>query len=302
MGEQYCEKYKHLKHVGDTFPFSVLKRLIAESEEIEEELASITTCPAPCEDGRVLVSPPSGKPRKLCCPVVSHYCAYGVGLEDRLDARLRKIMLESGLPRRHIEHFDGYFQTESLAWANRWNFRSFLVLTGASGTGKSFGAAWAVREYLMSRIPDLLDTRMWNCADIAGRNVMWCSANKIIHDRDLASRACAKTLLVLDDLGREGDAQIRRADVSDVISARYDAKLPTVITTELTFSDITRTYGACAAQKLTEDKNGEGYGGMIADCGESLSPEHYEDGESNGELSWDPDDDDTFYFEAQGKQ
>ncbi|MDR1377165.1 MAG: hypothetical protein LBJ22_06610 [Synergistaceae bacterium] len=172
-------------------------------------------------------------------------------------------------------------------------------MIGASGSGKSFGAAWAVREYLMSRIPDPLDTQTWNRADIAARNVMWCSANRIIHDRELASRACTRTLLVLDDLGREGDAQIRRADVSDVISARYDAKLPTVITTELTFSDITRTYGAYAAQKLAEDKNGEGYGGMIADCGgESICPEHYEDGEDNGELSWDPDNDDTFYSEA----
>jgi hypothetical protein len=271
------------------------------SGEIEEELAGITTCPAPCEDGRVLVSPPSGQPRRLRCPVVSHYCAYGRGLEGRLNARLRKIMLEFGLPRRHIEHFEGYFHTESLAWACKWNFQGFLVLIGPSGVGKSFGAAWAVREYLMSRISDPLDIRTWNCAEIAGRNVMWCSANKIIHDRKLASRACDSALLVLDDLGREGDAQIRRADIGDVISARYDAKLPTVITTELTFSDIIKTYGLYAVHKLTEGKGGEDYGGMIADCGDEFVPvcsECHESGEDNGELSWNNSDDDTFYFEA----
>jgi DNA replication protein DnaC len=119
-----------------------------------------------------------------------------------------------------------------------WNFHGFLVLTGVSGVGKSFGAVCTVKEYLMSRIPDSLDARTRNCAERAGERVIWCSANRIIHDRKTAVSACEKRFLVLDDLGREGDAQIRRADIADVISARYDAKLPTIITTELTLSDI----------------------------------------------------------------
>jgi hypothetical protein len=137
---------------------------------------------------------------------------------------------------------------------------------------------------------------------IAGENVMWCSANRIVHDRELASKAWNAALLVLEDLGREGDTPTRRADVGDVLFRRYDAKLSTVVTTELTLSEIIRTYGLHSAQKLTEDENGEGYGGMIADCGnESACSERCESGEDSGELGYDSNDDDTFYFDTDKK-
>jgi hypothetical protein len=269
--------------MGDILSFPLVERLMAITEEIQAELANITICPEPCEDGMVQVSPPSGTPRRARCPVVSHNCTYGAGLEEKLDAWLNKTMLEAGLPRRHIDHFDGYFETKALRWACKWDFYGFLILTGSSGVGKSFSAAWVVKEYLRSKIPDLLDARTWSHAETAGENVMWCSANRIIHDRRMASGASGKAFLVLDDLGREGDAQIRRADVGDVISARYDAKLPTVITTELTFSDIIKTYGLYAAHKLAEDS--EGYGGMIADCGdESVCPTNYDGEDHSGEI------------------
>ena len=58
-----------------------------------------------------------------------------------------------------------------------------------------------------------------------------------------------------------------QADVSDVISARYDMKLPTVITTEMTFRDVMKAYGKNTAYKLVEDNGGSG--GMFAECGDS---------------------------------
>jgi hypothetical protein len=69
-------------------------------------------------------------------------------------------------------------------------------------------------------------------------------------------------------MGREGDLPTRQADVSDIVSARYDAKLPTIVTTELTFNEIITVYGENTAFKLTEDVQGEGTGGMIIDCGD----------------------------------
>jgi hypothetical protein len=298
MEKQYCEKYRHRKSVGDILSSRSMERLISVSEEIETELANVKNCPEPCEDGMVLISPPSWSPRRLRCPIVTPYCAYGIGLEGKMDSYLNKIMLNAGLPRRHIDNLDGAYSTEALTWASKWNFQGFLVLAGPSGAGKSFGAAWAVKEYLKSQILDPLNVHTWSHAMIAGENVMWCSANRIVHDRELASKAWNVTLLVLEDLGREGNTPTRRADVGDVLFRRYDAKLPTVVTTELPLSEIIRTYGLHTAQKLTEDENGEGYGGMITDCGnESVCPEYCESGEDNGELSYNFDDDDTFYFD-----
>jgi hypothetical protein len=133
--------------------------------------------------------------------------------------------------------------------------------------GKSFGAAWVFKEFLRSKIPEFLDTGTWNRAAYAGERAMWDTANRIVHDRSRIDEARNKLFLVLDDLGREGDSPTRRADVSDIVSARYDAKLPTVITTEMTFRDVMKAYGKNTAYKLVEDNGGSG--GMFAECGDS---------------------------------
>jgi DNA replication protein DnaC len=148
-----------------------------------------------------------------------------------------------------------------------WNFGGFLVFFGGSGVGKSFGAAWAVKRYLRSRIPDFLDAKTWNRAANAAENTVWATANRAIRDKNAISSSCSARLLVMDDMGREGDFPARRADVSDIVSARYDAKLPTVVTTELTFDGIIAAYGRNTAFKLAEDVQGEEGCGMIVDCG-----------------------------------
>jgi hypothetical protein len=67
--------------------------------------------------------------------------------------------------------------------------------------------------------------------------------------------------------------------VGDIISARYDAKLPTIVTTELAFTDIINVYGKHAAYKLSEDENSDG-GGMIINCGNaSVRSDDWETGE-----------------------
>jgi hypothetical protein len=77
----------------------------------------------------------------------------------------------------------------------------------------------------------------------------------------------------MDDMSMEGDFPTRRADVSDIVSSRYDTKLPTIVTTELTFGGIIAAYGENTAFKLVEDIQGETAGGMFVDCGDvSLRP------------------------------
>jgi hypothetical protein len=124
-------------------------------------------------------------------------------------------------------------------------------------------------------IPDLLDTKTWNRAMNAGENTVWATANRVIRDKSAISSSCAARLLIMDDLGREGDFPTRRADVSDIVSSRYDAKLPTIVTTELTFGGIIAAYGENTAFKLIEDVQGEERGGMFVDCGDvSLRPDN----------------------------
>jgi DNA replication protein DnaC len=186
-----------------------------------------------------------------------------------LEAYLDRLALNSGVPVRHIECFNACIETPALFWVNRWRFGGFgkfLVLSGGSGVGKSFGAAWAFKEFLRSKISDPLDTRAWNRAAYAGERAMWSTANRIVSDKNSFDEARSKLLLVLDDLGREGSLSTRQADVSDIVSARYDAKLSTIITTELTFGEVLETYGKNTAYKLIEDNDTSG--GIFAGCGD----------------------------------
>ncbi|GHS84961.1 hypothetical protein AGMMS49957_00040 [Synergistales bacterium] len=282
MREPYCKTDEQPRHISSIFSEESVERLMAISDEIQTELTNIKICPAPCKDGTIRVSPSSGTSRRCRCPILSHYCVYGSGLEEKLEARLRKLMLETGVPCRHIDNFDAYFESLPFIWANKWNFQGFLVLSGGSGVGKSFAAAWAVKEYLRSKIPDLLDVVTWSKATTAGDSMMWRSANRMIHDRNTISAAWSKPFLVIDDLGKEGDSPTRQADVSNIISARYDAKLPTIVTTELAFTDIISAYGKHTAYKLSEDENSDS-GGMIINCG-NISVRYEDDWETgNGE-------------------
>jgi DNA replication protein DnaC len=242
------------------------KQVLAVAGEIQSELAGMRICPAPCKDGMIQVSPPSGSPRRVRCPLLNEFCSYGTTLGRDLEMYLNKLALNAGVPARHIECFNACIETPALTWANQWSFNGFLVLSGKSGVGKSFGAAWAFKEFLRSKIPEPLNTKTWSRAAYAGEHAMWSTANRIIHDRDRIEGARKKLFLVLDDLGREGTLPTRQADVSDIVSARYGAKLPTVITTELTFRDVLKTYGRNTAYKFVEDNDVSG--GMFAGCGD----------------------------------
>ena len=244
-----------------------VKRVLAIAGEIQSELADIQVCPALCEDGKVQVSPPSGSSQRVRCPLLNEFCPYGNKLGMKLETFLDKLALEAGVPERHVENFSAYINTPALAWAKQWRFGGFLVLSGGSGVGKSFGAAGVFKEFLRSKIPEFLDTGTWNRAVYASERAMWGTANGIVNDKNRIDEARNKLFLVLDDFGREGNLPAKQADVSDIISARYDMKLPTVITTELTFKDVLKAYGKNTAYKLVED-NGDG-GGIFAECGES---------------------------------
>ena len=244
-----------------------MKRVLAIAWEIQSELADMQICPAPCEDGMVQVSPPSGLPQRARCPLLNEFCSYGNKLGGKLESFLDKLVLNAGVPERHVGCFESCIETPALFWAKRWRFNGFLVLSGGSGVGKSFGAAWVFKEFLRSKIPEFLDTGTWNRAAYVGERALWGTANRIVHDRNRIDEARNKLFLVLDDLGREGDSPTRRADVSDIVSSLYDAKLPTVITTEMTFRDVLKAYGKNTAYKLVEDNGGSG--GMFAECGDS---------------------------------
>jgi hypothetical protein len=240
---------------------------MAMSEEVEEKLAGIKSCPEPCDDGTVEIVLSSGQARKMLCPVITPDCRYGQRMERGLDKFIAGVMSGIGVPLRHIENFRKPRRTEAIDEVSKWPARGFLVFFGDTGSGKSFGAALAVREYLKNQVTGSFDRRLWESAERAGNAVTWLDALDIADDRGNAARARRAFLAVIDDLGGEGDMAQCQAAIRGVILKRYDMKLPTVITTSLTMLDIDARYGNRIADRLTEDI---GDGGRIIDCG-SLS-------------------------------
>jgi DNA replication protein DnaC len=169
-----------------------------------------------------------------------------------------------GVPLRHLENYRKLRHTEAADEVTKWPARGFLVFFGDTGSGKSFGAALAVREYLKSQVTGSFDRKLWENAERAGSAVTWLDAMDIADDRGNATRARRAFLAVIDDLGGECESAQCQSVIRGTILKRYDMKLPTVITTSLTMMDIDARYGSRIADRLTEDI---GDGGGIIDCG-----------------------------------
>jgi DNA replication protein DnaC len=147
-----------------------------------------------------------------------------------------------------------------------------LVLVGATGLGKTHLAAAVVRalverDYLApddaeqvyvdtGRWPERLVLPRWlNVADAvaAVRFEMDAPAD----DRDvtlLVRRARTHpALLVLDDLGRERSSDWTGELIYSVINARYEAMLPTLVTSNLTPAELAASTYWTSVSRLAED-------------------------------------------------
>lgn len=115
------------------------------------------------------------------------------------------------------------------------NFQRFkeqgkgLLLFGGLGTGKTYAAACIVNA--------LIDTGraclMTNFTRVL--NTLWSIENK----QGYLDGLNQFDLLVLDDLGAERRSEYAQEQVFNVIDSRYRAKLPLIITTNLTMQELT---------------------------------------------------------------
>lgn len=243
---------------------SVVERMQQMQEEMDAALSAITSCPGACAAGKVTVRLQDGKPRERDCPLASPECAYGKNISRELAGYLLGIMSMSGVPPRHLDNFAKRQDTFALRAARLWHYQGFLVLSGIPGVGKSFGAAWVIYRRLRESVENWLNKPTWGAASKVGSSILWATAKEISDDKAVAGKARSVALLALDDLGKEEDTKTGQAAVRDVISRRYDSKLPTIITTEMTIPDISNRYGRYIAERLAEDTID---GGRFEDCG-----------------------------------
>lgn len=125
-----------------------------------------------------------------------------------------------------------------------------LVLSGDSGIGKSYAAAWLAYHMLRS-----------------GVRVAWWYAPALFSELPQGGLSTAAptvaNVLVVDDLGAEDDRSAR-AKLDMLVYYRHARRAATIVTTNLDAQGIARAYGQRAADRLA------GWGHVVRVTGASL--------------------------------
>lgn len=195
------------------------------------------------------------------CPLLSRQCACGKYFGERLDKRAKaSAKAVVGLPNRFHDALEDPKLTAAVRGANTWLRKGTLFLHGEHGTGKSFAAAYAL--YLLAREQFLRD---WKHPTAWGAfHALWLSAYRMTTRDELYEDARVAPILVLDDLGGEESTGRARGRVCEVLSERYNQCRITIITTNISVTEMSKIYG----QRVAERVFGDGLG--VCCTGDSL--------------------------------
>jgi DNA replication protein DnaC len=175
-------------------------------------------------------------------------------------------MAGRGVPNQHLDNLRRREDSTAISEARKWFCKGFLLLCGSPGVGKSFGAVTAIYNRIQDSIKNWVDKSSWSVAEKTAGGIIWASAKEIVDNKTLKDSCRQTDFLVIDDLGKEEETRTGLAAVCDVICKRYDCKLPTIITSELTLLDISSRYGRYIAERIAENPHSR----IIECAGESM--------------------------------
>lgn len=149
--------------------------------------------------------------------------------QSLMDERLRDVSFDSfrktndnaynlKLCLRYANHFD-----EMLAK------NQGLLFYGGVGTGKTFAAACIANQLLNQRIPVIMTSFVKLLESMQGFSE---------DDSMLIARLNRAKLLIIDDLGAERSTDYALEKVYDIVDSRYRAKLPIILTTNLSMTEL----------------------------------------------------------------
>lgn len=149
--------------------------------------------------------------------------------QSLMDERLRDVSFDSfrktndnaynlKLCLRYANHFD-----EMLAK------NQGLLFYGGVGTGKTFAAACIANYLLNQRIPVIMTSFVKLLESMQGFSE---------DDSALIARLNRAKLLIIDDLGAERSTDYALEKVYDIVDSRYRAKLPIILTTNLSMTEL----------------------------------------------------------------
>ncbi len=228
---------------------------------VREAAKTIDKCPKKCVNGEIELLC-EGKPFWWPCPLMSRECEYGRRLYAQFLERARSAVLGLDIPRVHVANFSKPKKTVALSAAEKWDLRGFLTLIGPTDSGKSFAAAWAAKRFAAGCFePEAWkNPQMWSIGTERAQNsILWCHIHELLEDDSVRGKAVGVRFLVVDDLASEDATPRVKGIVNYLIARRYDDKLPTVITANLTREELEERYGERIMDRLIN-------AGEVVDC------------------------------------
>lgn len=166
-------------------------------------------------------------------------------LEERRSSKLLELLGAAGVGERTVTATNAPDDTQALNAVRRWlkGKRTWCVLLGRPGVGKTVAAVWALREALSDG-----HTAAFRRTGAVSR------LSQFDAGADEMRRLSRVQLLVLDDYGTEHASEYAKAQLYQLLDTRHEERLRTVLTTNLSREQ----FRAHAGDRLVDRIAGDG--------------------------------------------
>lgn len=214
---------------------------------------------------------------EIDCPLFElGKCEYGVAVKEGVALKIEAELMKQGVPKRHVVSMRNIRKSHPVyRKATEWDCRGFLLLCGSVGIGKSFSAACVLRKWIGNQLTGK-DVDFYTSPALEGTihakamAISWKRAFEMCDDRECRQKARTVPFLVIDELGAESLNDYSAAILGDLISARYDGDLSTIVTTNLTPEALCERYG----ERMMDRLNGETGKIIVVDGMNMRRPSH----------------------------
>lgn len=169
-----------------------------------------------------------------------------------LKENTEKYLLKWGFPERFISfEKEDLFRDYKEIFDDLLNIlhRHGLYLYGSVGSGKTCMATLLAKEYIKNTYEDF---HFINTTDFLLQLKKTFQENENYNDYDLIMKYAKKENLVIDDLGAEKISEYAKQSIYLVINYRYQHNLKTIITSNLSLSEISNLYDDRIASRINE--------------------------------------------------
>ena len=185
-------------------------------------------------------------------------------IESSLRAlRVADLMDNAGIARRFEAcEFDNYqainqdaaknlasCQRYTHSWPERLKAGTGLVMTGNCGTGKNHLAVSIAKSIIRDHLAKVEITdvmRLTRAVKSTWRH------NADVTEEDVIERFASLDLLIIDEVGVQFGSPTEMTILQEIINARYESILPTILISNLTFDQLKETIGERIVDRVTD--------------------------------------------------